>query len=191
MKLKDNPRIELLYAVTNLIIPLQKGQEHDLTEFLASLGQLDLNKEYEIEIKEKKKHRTLDQNAYMWTLIGKLASRVGTSNLDTYRHYVADYGVGNIVPIKKEIIPRWIEVWQSKGYGWLCEDMGECKNLKGYHNIKNFYGTSTYTTAEMNRMIDAIIFDCKEQGIPTDTPNEIARLKALWRENEVNNNGQS
>lgn len=190
MKLKDNPRIELLYTVTNLIIPLQKGQEHDLTEFLAGLGQLDLNKDYDVKIEIKKKHRTLDQNAYMWTLISKIASKLGRSNLDVYRHYVTDYGVGTIVPIKEDAIGRWFEVWQSKGYGWLCEDMGECRNTKGYHNIKSYYGTSTYTTTEMNRMLDAIIYDAREQGIPTDTPNEVARLKALWRQDEINNNRQ-
>lgn len=35
----------------------------------------------------------------------------------------------------------------------------------------------------MSDLIDAVIFECKEQGIQTMTPDEIARLKDLWGEN--------
>jgi hypothetical protein len=34
----------------------------------------------------------------------------------------------------------------------------------------------------MSRLLDLIIQDCKQLGIPTETPDEIARLKSLWGE---------
>ena len=40
-------------------------------------------------------------------------------------------------------------------------------------------------TAEMNVLIDGLISECKEVGIETDTPSEIARLKDLWQKKDV------
>ncbi|MBQ1190785.1 MAG: hypothetical protein IIX43_00695 [Bacteroidales bacterium] len=53
--------------------------------------------------------------------------------------------------------------------------MGESK-IKGYHNIRNYYGSSTYDKAQMGRLLDLIIADCDENGIVTLTPEEIAKL---------------
>lgn len=70
---------------------------------------------------------------------------------------------------------------EQHGIGWLCEDLGECRNIKGYHNIKSYYGSSVYDTKEMSHLIDMIVEDCKALGIPTETPEEIERIKQLWK----------
>ena len=85
-----------------------------------------------------------------------------------------------IIPIRQDVIDRWQQIWESKGIGWVCDDLGECRNIKGYHNIKCFYGTSVYNTEEMSRIIDEVVHECKEQGIETATPEEIERLKQQW-----------
>ena len=184
MKLLEQPRLELLYNRTNIVVSLQLGQVHEANELLTAIGEIDPDKDYDIIIKAKSKKRTLDQNAYLWGLIGHLAKVQKISNLEVYRHYMRDYGVYEIVPVKEEAIPRWISIWESRGAGWCCEDLGECRNTKGYHNIRSIYGSSTYSTAEFTRLLDAVIDDCRECGIPTDTPDEIARLKKLWEEAE-------
>ena len=51
---------------------------------------------------------------------------------------------------------------------------------EGYVNIKFFWGSSNYNTADMSRLIDGIISDCHELDIETMTPSEISRLKAAW-----------
>lgn len=180
MKLIDVPKLELLYKQTNLIIPLKPGQVQQANAILEGLGEIDLEKDYEITIKAKKKKRSLDQNAYLWKLLGLLAQKQRISNLEVYRHYMRDYGVFEVVPVREDAIERWIATWESRGAGWCCEDLGECKNTKGYHNIRSIYGSSTYTTAEFTRLLDAVIEDCKENGIETDTPEEVERLKAIW-----------
>lgn len=38
----------------------------------------------EITVKEAKKHRSLDQNAYLWALLGEIARVIGTSNREVY-----------------------------------------------------------------------------------------------------------
>lgn len=128
-----------------------------------------------------KQKRSLDANAYCWTLLHKMAAKSGNEAEALYRGYIRSFGVCEIMPVRKDAIERWCSSWASKGYGWLTEDMGECRTLKGYHNIKCFYGSSSYTTQEMSWLIDAIVQDCKDLGIETMTPNEIARLKATWQ----------
>lgn len=180
MKLTSEPRIELLYQQDNLVIPCAKGQERLIQQVISDLGKVDRQKNYDISISPKKRKRSLDANAYLWVLIGKLGEVLHKPDTEVYREYIKDNGVFQIVPIREDAIKRWTETWKRNGIGWVCDDLGECRNTKGYHNIKCYYGSSTYTTKEMARLIDAVVADCKEQGIETMTPSEIEKLKAMW-----------
>lgn len=131
---------------------------------------------YTAVLKEQKAKRSLDQNGYFWVLCNKLSEVLKTPPKDIYREYIKDVG-GNyeVTPIKAEAVKRWIEIWESKGDGFVAVDMGESK-INGYHNIRNYYGSSTYDKAQMSRLLDLIIADCDENGIVTLTPEEIAKL---------------
>ena len=56
---------------------------------------------------------------------------------------------------------------------------GESK-LEGYVNVISYYGSSEYDTAQMSRLIDLLIAECREQGIETKTPAELAALMEEW-----------
>lgn len=179
MKLKEK-FIELLYDGPKLTLTFQKGENHAVVRLFESIGTIEPDKDYEVYIKPKKHRRSLDANAYMWTLIGKLGEKLCKPDTEIYRQVIKDNGVFEIVPIKQEAIKRWTETWGKNGTGWICEDLGEWRNTKGYHNIKCYYGSSTYNTKEMARLIDAVVTECKEQGIETKTPNEIEEMKQKW-----------
>lgn len=133
-------------------------------------------KKYFAELREQKAKRSLDQNGYFWALCGQLSAVLKTPPETLYREYIRDVG-GNyeIVPIKAERVERWIKSWESKGIGFVAEEIGESK-FPGYINVRTFYGSSQYTTEEMGRLLDLIIADCEENGIVTLTREEIARL---------------
>lgn len=138
-------------------------------------------KKLSLSLSQYSQKRSLDANAYCWTLIGKLAIALRISPEEVYRDTIREIGDNfEIFPIKNEAVDHWREIWQSKGMGWMCESMGESK-LPGYTNMINFYGSSTYDTRQMSALIDCIIHECKEQGIETDTPEQIARLKREWK----------
>lgn len=136
----------------------------------------ELPEKLSVEVKKWTKPRSLDANAYFWVLAGKLAEKLQISPEAVYRNYIKDIG-GNFVitPIRNDAKETWIKNWQSKGLGWLCDDLGQSK-LEGYSNILNYYGSSTYDSAQMSRLIDLIVQDCRAQGIETMTPLELARL---------------
>ena len=87
------------------------------------------------------------------------------------------------MPIRKEALESWKRIWQSKGEGWQVTEIGESK-LPGFINTMNYYGSSAYDTKQMARLINNIIQDCEALGIPTETPDQIAKKLSLWGENE-------
>lgn len=112
--------------------------------------------------------RSLDANAYFWVLAGKLASKLHTTTTEVYRQYIYDVGDNfRIVPIREDLIGEWEKLWCKDHVGRMVEDLGECRNTTGYHNIRCFFGSSDYNTKQMSRLIDLIVQDCKEQGIET------------------------
>lgn len=133
-------------------------------------------KKYAVEIKEYRPRRSNDANAYLWTLIGKLSAVLGIPPEEVYRDAIRDVGDNyEVMPVRNEALDKWKHIWQSNGLGWVCEEIGPSK-LPGYTNVRNFYGSSVYDTAQMSRLIEIIVADCKAQGIETMSPEELAGL---------------
>lgn len=149
------------------------------------------NKEVVCKISQKKKKRSLDSNAYFWQLVDQLADKLTISGErpvtkeEIYRNYIKDIpGENEILPIKNEAVEKFISNWQKKGLGWICETIGDSK-LPGYTNVIAYYGSSCFSSKSMARLIDMVVSDCKDQGIETKTPDEIASLNALWEKNNA------
>jgi hypothetical protein len=138
-------------------------------------------KKYQAKIKPYRQKRSLDANAYFWLLCGKLAAKINTPRAIIYRQYIREIGDNyEIVPIREDVVDTWIKNWESRGLGWVCDIVGQSK-IDGYINVICYYGSSTYDTAQMSRLIDMVVQDCEEQGIETMTPAELARLKEDWK----------
>lgn len=144
---------------------------------------LDPNKKYDVDIKEHREKRSLDANAYCWVLIGKLAAKLRIPPNEVYRQYIRDVG-GNyyIIPIKEELVGDWDKQWCDGHDGRITVDMGPCRTAIGYHNVRTYFGSSDYDTAQMSRLIDLIVQDCKSQGIETLTPDKLDAMKVKWGE---------
>ena len=151
-------------------------------DVLSNLEELKDAEKLNISLTRYYEKRSLDANGYFWQLVGQIAQKVkGKSKEDIYRSYIRETGAYEIIPIREDAIKRWSEIWLGKGVGWLVEDIGPCRNTPGYHNIKCYYGSSVYNTQEMSHLIDLVVQDCKELGIETMTPDEINKLKELWK----------
>lgn len=138
-------------------------------------------RKYQAEFKPYRQKRSLDANAYFWVLCGKLAAKINTPRMIIYRQYIREIGDNyEIVPIRADAVDTWIKNWESHGLGWVCDIVGPSK-IDGYINVICYYGSSTYDTAQMSRLIDLVVQDCKEQGIETMAPAELARLKEAWK----------
>ena len=154
-----------------------------LPRIMEFVNSLEDGKEYELDISKAVKKRSNDANRYFWELVGKLSAKINVSPEDIYRTYIRDIG-GNyeVMPIKDEAVETWQSIWKQRGIGWQCDVIGESK-LRGYTNVICYYGSSTYDSRQMSRLIDLCIQDCKTQGIETMTPTELASLMENYKEN--------
>lgn len=132
----------------------------------------------DIELSKPKKRRSLNANAYAWTLIGKIAEKVGNTKEEVYKEYIKNKGIYRIVTIDSKAAQTFIKIWTEKGLGWVCETSEN--NIAGLVDIIAYYGTSSYNTKQMANFIDYIVEEAKELGIQTLTPNEIEHLKNNW-----------
>ena len=159
-------------------ISLDEQIEITFTTQKSNLNQILKLKDEEmvVEIKKKVKKRSLSQNSYLWVLLDEIGKKINRSKEEVYKTYIKDYGVFEIIPIKNEAVDSFIQKWSKNGLGWLCEDLGESK-LKGYTKLITYFGTSTYTSSEMARLLEAVIDDCKELDIETLTIKDIMLLQ--------------
>jgi hypothetical protein len=135
---------------------------------------------YDLNVTEHRQKRSLDANAYAWVLINKLAEDRRMPPLDIYRQAIKNVG-GNyeVIPIKEEAADHFKHIWEAKGLGWPCDDMGKSK-IDGYRNLRAYYGSSTYDTRQMSQLIDNLVQDCKALDIETMTPEKLALLMEGW-----------
>lgn len=136
----------------------------------------------DVEIRKHRKKRSRDANAYFWELAGKLSAVLRIPPKELYRQYIPDVG-GNYetIPVKESMLLEWEHIWSAGHAGRITEDMGPCRNTPGYHNVRCYIGSSDYNTAQMSRLIDLIVADCKEQGIETLPPDKLEAMKERWK----------
>ena len=55
---------------------------------------------------------------------------------------------------------------------------------KEFTHIRVFKGSSQYDSKEMSILIDGVVQECTNLGIPTITGEELNKLKGSWSNNE-------
>lgn len=137
------------------------------------------DKKYEVTIKEFRQRRSLDANAYCWVLLDKLAEAFREPKEKIYRSYIKEIG-GNceVVCVLNSAVDRLRKGWERNGLGWVTDT--EKSKIEGCTNVVLYYGSSSYDTHQMSRLIDMIIQDCKGCGIETLPPERLAGMLEEW-----------
>lgn len=171
----EDGTVELTFAVAADCKWAARRLAKDLRE-RAAAGREELT----VTVEDIRRKRSLDANAYCWVLLHKLAEATGLPVTEVYRHHVREIG-GNsqTVCIPTQGVDKLRGGWSHNGLGWVSETFPS--KLDGCTNVVLYYGSSTYDTRQMARLIDNILQDCREQGIETLPPWEVERLKEGWR----------
>ena len=132
--------------------------------------QQDAEKLY--EIKEKKSKRSLTANAYYWSLLNQLASVMRLDSEKLHFMMLKRYGVCEVVSVRSDI--------NVDGYFRYYEAIGK-SNLDGkeFTHYKIYKGSSQMDSKEFSVLLDGLISECEDQGIPVLTPDEVAKLKYI------------
>ena len=98
------------------------------------------------------------------------------------RDLIKNIGSYEVIPIKNEALDKFRSAWSKNGIGWITETTSS--KLEGFTNVIAYYGSSTYNTSEMSRLIDLIVQECEQLGIETKSEAEIKNLLDSWGKNE-------
>ncbi len=157
------------------------------TEAKYVIGKLDPKKRYVAEIKEKKARRSLNANNYSWLLTDKLSDvmvirGVKLSKEEMHAEMIYRYGQ---VAVDEEGQQLTYSTAQkavlSEFYPYAKEYAESELNGKIFRHYRIYRGSHTYNSKEMAVFIAGIVEECKEQGIETLTPAELALLNDNWR----------
>lgn len=147
-----------------------------------ALENFEQGKVYDLELKKARtKKRSLDSNAYCWVLMDKLAAHYRVPVSEVYRNFVREIG-GNseiVCMVNMErAVDSFCRSWERNGLGWQTEVLPS--KIEGCVNVKVYYGSSTYDTVQMSRLIELVVQECKDAGIETMSPDELDRLLSAW-----------
>lgn len=149
------------------------GNAETIIQWLFQQG--DKDKLY--EIKEKKNKRSLTQNSYYWALLNQLAGVMRIDNLALHFLMLQRYGVYEVISVRSEIdVHGYFKYYKEIGHGTV--------NGREFTHYKIFKGSSQMDSKEFTILLDGLISDCEEQGIPTLTREEISKLKFIGEKNE-------
>ena len=134
-----------------------------------------------VEIKKATKKRSRDANAMCWAMCADIgnAIRPPVPKEEVYRKAIREVGVFEPLPIKAEAVEAFQRRWAAKGTGWFAEVIDDSK-LQGYKLVFAYYGSSTYDTAEMSRLIDCLVEDARQMGIPIPASKEQEEALKAW-----------
>ena len=147
---------------------------------------------WDIDVHREK--RSLDSNSYFHVLCDKLRQKLGISMARCKNHLIADYGQ---IQYLDDGSPMIYKTNAPDDYMYELETIHtKCVKVTEENGIEVFFyriyrGSHTYNSAEMAKLIQGTVEECKQVGIETATPEELARMQALWEsryEKKVNSN---
>lgn len=144
-----------------------------LSEFIqedTKILTVQINKNEELYVKKKK--RSKDQNSYFWELLQQLCFEMNLDVIKEYKKRVKELGIFKQWEIDTINVPTFEKLWSDRGIAWFTEKVEEI----GDKTIINaYYGSSSYNSKQMSRLLDNLVQDCKEVGIQTLDMLEIER----------------
>lgn len=128
-----------------------------------------------IKAVQYRQKRSLNANAYLWVLLGKMADVLRADKWDIYLKMLKRYGKYTYIVVKPNVVDAVKKQWRE------VEELGPI-NLNGQDGVQLlcYFGSSTYDAQEMAVLIDGVVSECKDLGIETLTPDEIKRMKEQW-----------
>lgn len=146
----------------------------------------DFREEYEalkdgsvkVEITKAHSRRSLNANAYCWVLVGEIAKKLNLTKNEVYRKAILDSGVYTVHCIPDKMLEQAVDDWNSFGLGFQVETFPS--KTKDCTNAIFYKGSHYYDSKQMARLIDGLIHEAEQLGIPTITPKEAEELAARW-----------
>lgn len=155
--------------------PMLTLEVNERNDFEALVDEMRDKDKLSIEVKPFRQHRSLNANAYAWSLIGQIADILRAGKDEIYLKLLKRYGQSELISVLSHVpIGNYVKYYEEAGASKL--------NGKDFTHYRVYKGSSEFDTREMSIFIDGVVSEAKELGIQTETPNQIAEMKARWGE---------
>lgn len=143
-----------------------------------------------VVVKQYRRKRSLDANAYYWQLLSKLAECLKISKPHLHNLLLRRYGQPEVIDGQMVYL-----VLPDSDSGTRKADEAESYHIRPTAQVKTgtdglqyrtyimLRGSSTYDTREMGELIDGLVSECREQGIETLPPEEFDRMMLAYDQN--------
>lgn len=104
----------------------------------------------------------------------------GQTENDVYLQLLRGYGTSDLISLPSDQVHlaracyRIVEVQSQE------EFVNKENERITVYTLRCWKGLSEYDTNEACMLIDGAVEECKNLGIPTDTPDEIRKMKEMW-----------
>ena len=179
MKLLQKPSVFRTFENMQINLCIDKK---DAEQMMLMLDGLKVGEEYEVVLRKKNK-RSLNANAYHWTLCEQIAKALRISKYEAHNHLMIHYGTdwrdskGDRIFVLMKDDDRYL---RSTTVHYRPTDTVEYRKNKPYRWYVLLMPSHLMNTKEMSELIDGTVSEAKELGIETRTPDEIERMKQLW-----------
>jgi uncharacterized protein YifN (PemK superfamily) len=151
------------------------------------LNNIKVDGDYSIEIKRHSEKRSLNANSYCWVLCQAIAERLSRdgqyiSKEEVYQTCIKNSQQMQHLLIQSKAAPAFRRSWERNGIGFQVVEIGPSKDHAGYEWIGLYAGSSTYSVAEMSRLLDCLVDEAHQVGAETEPPDYVQALLDDWGE---------
>lgn len=172
-------------------VKFQKSRFNLLLPSILDFIQKSEDGEYALKIEKVKRKRSIDANNYSWMLTDKLSEKlliagVKISKDEMHSEMIFRYGQPMLDENEAPVIISVLKGIKVTDFYQYAKEIGSgTVNGKEFSHYKIYRPSHTYNSREFSIFLSGIIEECKEQGISTETPEEINRILSLMEEKNV------
>lgn len=122
--------------------------------------------------------RSKNANAMAWGCINQIANKLQIPSIEVYQRCIEDIGgKTDVIIISKVAFDDFERAFVSGHIGRKVEIIGEANET---YDVLVTYGSSDYNTKQMSALIENILQECRELGIPTLDDMKVQSLIDDW-----------
>ena len=141
-------------------------------KLLIEVSNLDNNKVYDVSITEKSDKRTKTMNSYYWVLITQLADALRTSKDELHEQMIKRYSQRDYISLLEEVNPgNYFKYYEHQNTFNF--------NRRKFKSYIIYKRSSDMNKREFSILLEGLMSECRECGISTMTPDEVALLKYM------------
>lgn len=165
--------------------PLITIEMNEKQSALKMVDELKTVEKLSLKIGKYREKRSLNANSYLWQLCTMIADKLSDDGVphtkeEIYRNAVKARGIcreQGELPLDFAKTSR--TAWEMLGTGWITEQVDFEPDGERVI-VRYYYGSSTYNTKQMSRIIDWLVVECQQLGIETKSQAEIDSLLNSW-----------